>query len=109
MSLKNINESNLKVVDGFKSISCNFCLGYFDCLHQINDKNIPSSNASLVKFLTMFKKWTMEARFLKVSILAGCLKLEVVAWIVGLSSAIFNNNGQLVPNAFLESLKIFVK
>ncbi len=51
----------------------------------------------------------MEARFLKVSILAGCLKLEVVAWIVGLSSAIFNNNGQLVPNAFLESLKIFVK
>jgi hypothetical protein len=83
----------LKVVDGFKIISCNFCLGYFDCLHQINDKDIPSSNASLVKFLTMLKKWTMEARFKRVSILTRCLKLEVVPWIVGLKSATFNNNG----------------
>jgi hypothetical protein len=41
----------------------------------------------------MFRKWTMETRFKRVSILARCSKLEVVTWIVGLSSAIFNNNG----------------
>jgi hypothetical protein len=41
----------------------------------------------------MLRKWIMEARFKRVSILVRCLKLKVVAWIVGLKSATFNKNG----------------
>jgi hypothetical protein len=49
--------------------------------------------ARLIKFFTMLKRRTMQARFKKVSTLVRCSKLRATPWIVRLSSAIFSNNG----------------
>jgi len=43
---KDIDESNLKIVEGASNISCSYVFGQLDCLHQINDKDI----ANLCKF-----------------------------------------------------------
>jgi hypothetical protein len=51
----------------------------------------------------------MQARLKRVSTLIRCSKLSAKAWIVGLSSAIFSNNGRYSYNTHLNALNIKIQ
>jgi len=100
---KDANESYLKIVKGSKNISCNSTwVNLIACTKSMTKTSQPC--ASLIKFFTMLKRGKMQARLQRA--LVKCSKLRAKAWIVGLSSAIFSNNGQYSYNTHLNGLNI---
>ncbi len=99
---KDTNESNLKAIEG----SRNIYLGQLDYLHQINDKDILDL-CKLNQNFTMFQRGTMKqgSRESQVHQLNVPIRRQQL-WIIGLSNAIFSNNGQYFCNIHLNGLNI---
>jgi hypothetical protein len=73
-------ESNRRI----QKISCNFAWVNLIASTKLMTKKSHTC-VSLIKFITMLRRGTMQARLRKVPILVKCSKSETIVWIVGLS------------------------
>jgi hypothetical protein len=89
-------------IKGSKNISCNYAWVNFFASTKLMAKTSLDC-ASLVKFLTTFKRGTTHRRFLKV--LAKCSKFNIRAWIVGLSQGYQTPFSTIMGNILVTSIE----